>query len=162
MRSLLLALLLAFAVALAGCTTRDGGSNDDSDTSSSTGVSSDDRSFLINLGGPAAGPVPPGFDLAPFTVQANATTVFVEATWTCASPTCTLHLLLVNADGEEVARVPGTGSATIAIDAPAAGEYQFGVQTADDPVVNADGRIAMSAFYGQAMPSGFSALEDEG
>lgn len=153
----LLSILLAFA---AGCTAPggDGDAPGTGDGSSSEGIDSSDRDFLINLGGPAFGPVPPAYDLAEFVVEANATGLLLEAAWTCATPSCGLDLVLLDAEGEVVARAPGNGDASAFVESPLAGSYQFGVMTADDVVGQAEGRVGASAFYGQPMPDGFSVL----
>lgn len=160
----LLGILLALA--LAGCTTPgdadDADNSTGSDTSSNEGIDSSDRDFLINLGGPEVGPVPPAFDLAEFVVKENATGLFLEAAWSCATPTCALDLVLLDEGGAEVSRTPGNGLASAFLEAPPAGSYQFGVTTSDDVVAQADGRVGATAFYGQPMPEGFSIFEGDG
>ena len=147
------------AIALAGCTLAD---DSDDDSSSDVSTDADDRSFLINLGGPAFGPVEPAYDLGEFEVDENATGLYLEAAWTCATATCTLDLVLLDGNGSEVARAPGSGSATLFVATPPAGDYQFGVVTSTDVVGQADGRVAASAFYGHEMPEGYTALDGQG
>lgn len=151
---------MLLTVALAGCSAPGGNDDGDGSTSTQSGIDSDSRPFLFNLGGPAFGPVPPAFDFGDFTVRENATGAFLEAVWTCGTPSCTLDLILIDETGDEVGRARGTGSATLFVEVPPAGTYQFGVVTSDDVVAQAGGDVAMSAFYGQPMPEGFSAFNE--
>lgn len=122
-------------------------------------VDSQTRSFLIDVGGPSTGPVPPAFDMGDVDVAANATAILLEATWSCASPTCTLDLLLVGPEGDVVARSPGTGEASFIVSPIAPGGYRWGVETSSDPVVSAGGDVAATVFYDGPIPDGFTALD---
>lgn len=161
----LLGLLLALA--LAGCTMPAGDDDADNSTdagsgmSTSEGIDSSDRDFLINLGGPEVGPVPPAFDLAEFTIRPNATGLLLEAAWSCATTMCALDLVLLDAEGNDISRTPGNGLASAFLEAPPAGSYQFGVVTSDDVVAQAEGRVGASAFYGQPMPEGWSIFDED-
>ena len=166
MRPIVLAIAVLPALLLVGCNVADdtdgGQDGDDTHTSDSSGIDSDSGSFQLNVGGPGVGPVPASFDLRDFAVDENATGVLVEARWSCASPTCTLDVLLLGPDGEELVRAPGSGEVSFFLEDVVSGAYRYGVEAAVELVVEAQGDVAMSAFYGSASAEGFSAFHETG
>lgn len=152
--------LVLVAILLAGCNAPGNGEDEEEDgsTDSSSGIDSTSHSFLINVGGPGMGPVPSSFSMDEFDVEENASGLLLEARWSCASPTCTLDLLLVDPDGAELVRAPGTGTVSFFFPNATAGAYRYGVEAATEPVVQADGDVAITAFYGDASAEGYSAF----
>lgn len=153
--------LVLTSLLLAGCNAPNDAADEDDEedgsTSDSSGIDSTSHSFQINLGGPGVGPMPDSFDIREFDVEENAS-VLLEARWSCASPTCTLDVVLVDADGEELVRAPGTGEASFLLENVTAGTYTYGIEASTEPVVQAGGDVAITAFYGSASHAGFSAF----
>lgn len=155
-------LLLFPTLLLAGCNAP--GNNgedeedDDDDVSEHSGIDSDMRSFQFFLAGPSSGPVPPAFDMGDMDVDANASGILIEARWTCESPTCSLDVILLDPDGEELVRAPGSGEVSFFVENLTEGTHRFGLESSTDAVVNAAGDIAASVFYGDASAEGYSAF----
>lgn len=154
--------LLALALALAGCTRPDdlADESDDARASQSSGIDADSRSFQLEVGGPPMGPMPLAFDMGDMEVDVNATGLLVEARWTCQSPTCTLDAILIDPEGVELVRAPGTGEVSFFVENLTAGTYRYGVESSTEPVVDVRGEIAASVFYGSASAEGYTAWNE--
>lgn len=152
-----LGFVLVLTLVLAGCT----GSDDGPGAGGSGDVVTSNETTTIPVSVQVADPTggAPGA-AGEVDVEEGATALVAEARWACASPVCEFDLVVLDANGTELARADGTGSARVNVTAPPAGTLAVQLVPAG-PSANVEGEIRATVFYGSAPAEGFTAFPED-